>query len=77
LLLQNWWEGKQFLEMTLEHLESGNAELIFPMQEHTKARELLNAYTTQSLFTEADIDDGGDIDEGSDEDDDELDESSP
>jgi hypothetical protein len=63
--------------MTLEHLESSNAELIFPMQEHTKASELMNAYTTQCLFTESDLDYGGDIDEGSDEDDDELDEISP
>lgn len=70
LLLQNWWEGKHFLETTLEYLKSSNAELIFPLQEHMKARELLNAFTTQCLFTEADIDDGGDeevsIDEGGD-----------
>jgi hypothetical protein len=60
LLLQNWWEGKQFVDMTLEHLKSSNAVLFFPAQKRMKPREPLNASTTDYLYTEADIDDGGD-----------------
>jgi hypothetical protein len=63
LLLQNSWEGKHFVEMTLEHLKSSKSELIFTADRHTKAREPFNNFTTDCLFTEADFGDGGDEEE--------------
>jgi hypothetical protein len=63
LLVQNWWEGKQFVEMTLEYLKSSNAVLHFSLKEHTKVCEPFNASMTHCLFTEADIDDGGDVED--------------
>jgi hypothetical protein len=60
LLLQKWWEGKQFVEMTLEYLRSSNAVLYFTADRHTKSCEPLNVSTTDHLYTEADIDDSGD-----------------
>jgi hypothetical protein len=59
-LLQNWWEGKQFVEMTLEYLKSSNALLYFPLQKHTKVRDPLDASATTCIFTEEDFNDGGD-----------------
>jgi hypothetical protein len=31
LLAQNWWESKQFVEMTLENFKSSNAGLYFTL----------------------------------------------
>jgi hypothetical protein len=50
----------QFVDMTLEYLKSSNAVLTFSCKKHMKPREPLNASTTDYLYTEADIDDGGD-----------------
>jgi hypothetical protein len=69
LLVQNWWGYKQFVEMTLEYLQSSKAVLHFPTQKHTKAREPLNVSTPSHIYSEADIDDGGDEE---DEEDDEV-----
>jgi hypothetical protein len=63
VLLQNWWEGKQFVEVTLEYLKSSNAFIYFTTDEHTKNRDLLTTSATDCLYTEADFDDGGDEEE--------------
>jgi hypothetical protein len=73
LLLQNWWEGRQFLEMTLEYMKSSNAVLFFTQSKHTKVREPLDASSTNHLYTEVDFDDGGDEDD--DDEDDYVDEA--
>ena len=60
LWLQNWWDYKQFVEMSLEYFRSSQS-LYFPAQKHKDVRIPLT--TTHCLFTEADIDDGGDEDD--------------
>lgn len=53
-------KSRQFVEMTLEYLQSSDAVLNFPTQKHTKSRDPSNASSTSYLYTEADFDDGGD-----------------
>jgi hypothetical protein len=60
LLLQNWWKGKQFVEVTLEYLQSSGAILKFPQDIHTKFKEIFTV--THHNFTEANFADGGDSD---------------
>jgi hypothetical protein len=61
ILLQNWWTKKQFVEVTLQYLKSSYSVLFFPTQKHTEVRAPL--VTTNHMYTEADIDDGGDEDD--------------
>ena len=60
LLMQNWWKGKQSVEVTLDYFKTSQSVLYFFTQEQKEVREPFTV--TSHNFTEADYADGGDDD---------------
>ena len=65
LLLQNWWKGKQFVEVTLDYFKTSQSVLYFFTQEHNEVHEPFTV--TSHNFTEANYADGGDDDTDTDD----------
>ena len=61
-----WWKDKQFVEVTLEYLQSSKSTVYFPTQNHTKFKD--DFTMIEDNFNETDFDDGGDDKEDEEED---------